>query len=97
MAKLTKVQRAHLESVLHDAQRALDYIQRDEVAVAHRINRAGTVLDYTRAPLTAERAAAIGVKQDDRALTVVAKDIGSHLCGLPSAVKSLRDFLALNA
>ena len=97
MAKLTKVQRAHLASVLHDAERALDYIMREDVAVAHRVRSASTVLDYARKPLTPEQCAAIGVKADDRALTVVTKEIGSHLCGLPSAVKSLKDFLALNA
>lgn len=97
MANLTRKQRAHLDSVLKDAERALDYIMREDVAIAHRVRSASTVLDYTRKPLSADQAASIGVKQDDRALTVVTKEIGSHLCGLPTAVRSLRAFLDADA
>jgi hypothetical protein len=95
MAKLTRKQRTHLNTILHDAQRALDYIMSEDVAVARRSRRAGTSLDYTRAPLSPEAAAALRVPEDGGALSIVAKDAGSHLCGLPAAVNSLRAFLAL--
>ena len=93
MAKLTRKQREHLQSVLHDAERALRYIMAEDVVVARKSRVRSTSLDYTRPNLTPEAAAVLRVPEDGGALTPVTKEIGSHLCGLPAAVASLKQFL----
>ena len=82
--KLTRKQRAALESVLYDAERARAYIFSDDTAVAHVQKQATTTRDFTR-------------KADGRVLYEVEKAYGSHLCGLPDAVEKLKAFLAADA
>jgi len=93
MAKLTRAQRSTIASALHDAERALKYIMREDVAVARLSARPSTVLDYSR-EIAPDAAETLRVPAGRSALTPVAKDIGSDLVGLAQAVSTLRSILA---
>ena len=94
MAKLTRKQRAHLESVLRDLKRGHEYLMREDVAVARRESRPSTSLAYVRADLSESAAEALRVPAKGDALSPVAKDCGSHLVGIGAALSSLEAFLA---
>ena len=81
MAKLTKKDRAALESVLQNAERAERYIMREDIAVC-RVGKqpATTTREFTRSC-------------DDRKLYEVERAYGSDLCGMQTAIGKLRDFL----
>ena len=77
--RLTLKQRRSIEFALRHAERAYAYIMADSMAVARKGGMATTTLHYTRA--------------DGSTLYEVAKDIGSDLTGLPTAIAELRSFL----
>lgn len=78
--KLTKPARAELRRVLAHAERAADYLAREDVAIALRRDQATTTLDYQR--------------PDGAVLTEVNKEYGSDLAGLSFAIEKLNRFLA---
>lgn len=77
--KLTRRHRRELEQVESDLQRALDYVRRPDIAVAHKRGPATTTLHYTR--------------PDGATLYELAKDIGSNLTGLESGLVRVRRML----
>lgn len=79
MARMTKAQRGQLEAALYHAKRALAYIDRDNIAVCLKGDKATTTLHYTR--------------EDGSSLYPLCKDIGSDLCGLQDAVRILQNIL----
>ena len=89
MAKLTKALRSDLGRVLVDLKRAQEYIDSDRIAVCARSDKATTTLHFTRSYVPGlDRSEA-----DVRPLTVMAKDIGSDLCRLREAIRSVERIL----
>ena len=76
--KLTRKAKAHLNQLLHHAQRALDYIHSEDVAVCRR-SMGTTTLDYAR--------------PDGKFLYEIEKSYGSDLCGLEMAIAGLKEFI----
>ena len=77
--KLTRKQVDALGRVLGDMERAWGYLVAEDTAVCIRGSFASTTLHYARA--------------DGRTMYEVEREYGSHLCGLPSAIKRLRAFV----
>ncbi len=77
--KLTKQAREELRTVLYHFERAKDYLERNDVAIAHK-SRATTTLHFTCAGFP-------------YALYEVDKEIGSDLTGLAEGIKQLAQFI----
>ncbi len=82
MAKFTRKQIRQIESILYHAERAHKYLMDTRTAIARRDTVASTTLHY--------------VRPDGSALYEVAKEIGSDLCGLPDAIRGLKDLVEDN-
>jgi hypothetical protein len=79
MATLTRKQRESLETVLYHAKRAERYLKQPSIAIAKKGGMATTTLHC--------------VNQQGTVLYELDKEIGSDLCGLYDAVRSLDRFL----
>lgn len=77
--RLTKMQRAQLEYIQQNVQRARNYLFSPTIAIAHKRAYGTTILDY--------------VRPDGTALYEVTKEYGSDLCGLDFALEDLRRIL----
>jgi len=89
MAKFTKSQRADIAAALDNLRRAQAFIASDRIVICSRDKVATTSLHFTRAYVP-------GLDRDpDDALplTAMAKDIGSSLCLIPSAIRRLERML----
>ncbi len=87
---MTKALRAQLTRVLIDMERTQAYIASDRVAVCRVLDRTTCTTDYTRAPYMP----AVDRSPDDALpLARITKDIGSDLCRLPNAIRSLKHIL----
>jgi hypothetical protein len=80
MAKLTRKQESALRGALNHLQAARDYIFSDRHTVCTVDKQATTTLHYTRA-------------SDDRVLYEVAREYGSDLCRIDTALGALLRFL----
>jgi len=79
MANLTRKQRESLETILYHAKRAERYVRQPNISIARKGGMASTTLHC--------------VNQQGTVLYEVDKEIGSDLCGLYDAVRSLDRFL----
>jgi hypothetical protein len=76
MAKLTKLQRQHVDRALYHAKRAHAYLFANDTVICRRAAMATTTLHYVRSA-------------DGAAVYEVGKCYGSDLCGLDDAIKEL--------
>ena len=93
MANLTRKQQAALMLILKDLLWTQQFVADNETRVA-RTCRPDDVTAYTPANKHAEAAGGI---YDAPAIRTITKDIGSPLCGLPRAAKSLEQFILVNS
>jgi hypothetical protein len=89
MAKLTKAQHADISAALDGLRRAQAFIASDRVVVCSRDKVATSTLHFTRAYVPG-----LDRHPDDALpLTSIAKDIGSPLCFIPTAIRRLERLL----
>lgn len=89
MAKLTREQRRQLDNILGSLRRASEYIHNPHVVVCRAEERATTTLHYTRPPVPE----CVG-NIPSPPLYPVAKDMGSNLVLLPTAIQRLQQFIS---
>jgi hypothetical protein len=89
MAKLTKSQHADISAALDYLQRAQSFIASDRIVVCTKSRIATTTLHFTRAYVPS-----LDRSPDDALpMTAFAKDIGSPLCFIPTAIRRLEMLL----
>jgi hypothetical protein len=79
MSRLTRAQRAAIETAMRHTERAQAFLARSDVAVGRLGTTATTTLHFTR--------------QDGATFYPVAKECGSDLVGLAQAISGLRTLL----
>ena len=89
--KLTKKQVAALREVLRSAEWAQDFIARQDVVVARAGRRTDDTLAYIPNGSSAPE------MYQFTSLIPITKDIGSPLCGLPTAINTLAQFIVHNS
>lgn len=77
---LPKKQIARIELALRNAERALKYIERTDIAICRADSPATTTLHYRR--------------DDGSTMYPLTKDIGSDITGLGSCIQELRNIIA---
>jgi hypothetical protein len=95
MARLTRAQRASLEAVLSDLDRAAGYLDDARTTICRRDRVASDGLCFTRPPLAHPEAvlSRSQIALGDYCLREVDKHIGSHIAGFWSARHDLRQML----
>jgi hypothetical protein len=94
MAKLTQKHLAELTAIMAEIDRAIGYIQNDNVSICSRKMRATTTLDFSRQPIPEALQTETSRRLGHYALTEVNKDIGSNIMGLYEAKRRLQSILA---